>query len=178
MKAELVVMLVTAFFIANTYYDGKYVEQLKTWKKYYQMAGIAFAGLSAYLFFKKNPSDTRTLISSASGVIRHLPIDKSVGDLFEPLMALTKQTGFSDSPQAEKVRTSGGSASKRCVSETKKKYVAARQGWKCGSCQKQLPAWFEIDHTIRLDNNGTNHVDNLVAMCRDCHGEKTALENL
>lgn len=178
MRAEMVVVLVTGFFIANTYYDGKYVEALKTWKKYYQMAGIAFAGLSAYLFFKKNPSDTRTLISSASGVIRHLPIDKSVGDIFEPLMALAKQTRFDDSSQVEKVRTSGGNASKRCVSETKKKYVAARQGWKCGNCQKQLPAWFEIDHTIRLDNNGTNHVDNLVAMCRDCHGEKTALENL
>jgi hypothetical protein len=175
MRAELVVILITGFFIANAYHDGKYIELLKTWKKYYQMAGIAFAGLSAYLFFKKNPSDTRTLISSASGVIRHLPIDKSVGDLFEPLMAIAKHT---DTTHLEKVITSGGNASKRCVSETKKKYVAARQGWKCGRCQKQLPAWFEIDHTIRLDNNGTNHVDNLVAMCRDCHGEKTALENL
>lgn len=178
MRADIVVLLVTSFFIANAYYDNKYVEQLKTWKKYYQMAGIAFAGLSAYLFFKKNPSDARTLISSASGVIRHLPIDKSVGDLFEPLMSFAKKSEFVDSLQVEKLRTSGTTASKRCVSETKKKYVAARQGWKCGNCQKQLPAWFEIDHTIRLDNNGTNHVDNLVAMCRDCHGEKTALENL
>ena len=177
MRAEMVVILVTGFFIANTYYDGKYIEILKQWKKYYQMAGIAFAGLSAYLFFKKNPSDTRTLISSASGIIRHLPIDKSVGDLFEPLLSIAKHAKFSESAQVDKMNSSGG-ASKRCVSETKKKYVAARQGWKCGKCQKQLPAWFEIDHTIRLDNNGTNHVDNLVAMCRDCHGEKTALENL
>ena len=175
MRVELVVILITGFFIANAYHDGKYIETLKTWKKYYQMAGIAFAGLSAHLFFKKNPSDTRTLISSASGIIRHLPIDKSVGDLFEPLIKFAKHT---DETHLEKVITSTGNTSKRCVSETKKKYVAAKQGWKCGKCQKQLPAWFEIDHTIRLDNNGTNHVDNLVAMCRDCHGEKTALENL
>jgi len=173
----MVVFLMTAFFMANAYYDGKYVEILKTWKKYYQMAGIAFAGLSAYLFFKKNPSDTRSLISAASGVIRHMPIDKSVGDVFEPMLSFAKHSNDIDY-QSEKVRTSTSSTSKRCVSETKKKYVAARQGWKCGKCQKQLPAWFEIDHTIRLENNGTNDVDNLVAMCRDCHGEKTSLENL
>ena len=73
---------------------------------------------------------------------------------------------------------SGGGTTKRCVSETKKKYVAAQQGWNCGNCKKQLPAWFEVDHKIRLDNGGSNHVDNLVALCRDCHGKKTAFENL
>ena len=67
---------------------------------------------------------------------------------------------------------------KRSVSETKKKYVAAQQGWNCGGCKKQLPAWFEVDHKIRLDNGGSNNVDNLVAVCRDCHGKKTAFENL
>jgi len=69
-------------------------------------------------------------------------------------------------------------ATKRSVSETKKKYVAAQQSWKCGHCTKQLPAWFEVDHKIRLEHGGSNHIDNLVALCRDCHGEKTAMENL
>ena len=69
-------------------------------------------------------------------------------------------------------------ATKRSVSETKKKYVAAQQGWKCGNCTKQLPAWLEVDHKIRLEHGGSNHIDNLVALCRDCHGEKTAMENL
>ena len=67
---------------------------------------------------------------------------------------------------------------KRSVSETKKKYVAAQQGWNCGACKKQLPAWFEVDHKVRLDSGGSNNVDNLVALCRDCHGKKTAFENL
>jgi len=71
-----------------------------------------------------------------------------------------------------------GKTVKRSVSETKKKYVAAQQGWNCGGCKKQLPAWFEVDHKIRLDNGGSNSVDNLVALCRDCHGKKTAFENL
>jgi 5-methylcytosine-specific restriction endonuclease McrA len=69
-------------------------------------------------------------------------------------------------------------ATKRSVSETKKKFVAASQNWHCGKCARQLPAWFEVDHKVRLEYGGSNQVDNLVALCRDCHGEKTALENL
>ena len=37
MKLELLIVLVTGFFIANTYYDGKIVQIMKGWKKYYQM---------------------------------------------------------------------------------------------------------------------------------------------
>jgi hypothetical protein len=69
-------------------------------------------------------------------------------------------------------------ATKRSVSETKKKYVASLQNWKCGHCQNQLNAWFEVDHKIRLENGGGNEVDNLIALCRDCHGKKTAMENM
>jgi 5-methylcytosine-specific restriction endonuclease McrA len=41
-----------------------------------------------------------------------------------------------------------------------------------------LSACFEIDHVIRLDRGGTNEIDNLVALCRECHGQKTMLENM
>ena len=78
----------------------------------------------------------------------------------------------------KRMMNSGKKGTKRCVSETKKKYVAAEQGWKCGACKKQLPAWYEVDHTVRLEHGGSNHIDNLVALCRDCHGQKTANENL
>jgi 5-methylcytosine-specific restriction endonuclease McrA len=80
--------------------------------------------------------------------------------------------------QYERIAQSGKKSTKRSVSETKKKFVAASQNWTCGKCAKQLPAWFEVDHKIRLEYGGSNHVDNLVALCRDCHGEKTAMENL
>jgi hypothetical protein len=69
-------------------------------------------------------------------------------------------------------------ATKRSVSETKKKYVASLQNWKCGHCQNQLNAWFEVDHKMRLENGGGNEVNNLIALCRDCHGKKTAMENM
>ena len=81
-------------------------------------------------------------------------------------------------PAERRLLNSGKSSSKRSVSETKKKYVAAQQGWKCGDCQRQLPAWFEVDHIIALEHGGSNHIDNLVALCRDCHGKKTAMSFL
>jgi 5-methylcytosine-specific restriction endonuclease McrA len=69
-------------------------------------------------------------------------------------------------------------STKRSVSETKKKYVASMQDWKCGDCRQKLNAWFEVDHKTRLEYGGGNEVDNLVALCRNCHGKKTAFENM
>lgn len=183
MKIELLILLVTAFFVANTYYDGKYISILKSWKKYYQMGGIAFAGLSIYLFFKKYPSDSRGLICSANSVINKLPIDKTSKDLITPIL---KSVSYKNPPiynsnpiyNNNPVILTKENKNKRSVSETKKKFVASQQNWCCGKCKKQLSAWFEVDHTIRLDKGGTNDVSNLVALCRECHGEKTAMENL
>jgi 5-methylcytosine-specific restriction endonuclease McrA len=90
-----------------------------------------------------------------------------------------QNTGGNQPQQSvDKIQQSGKKSTKRSVSETKKKYVASNQNWKCGDCKKQLTAWFEVDHKIRLEYGGSNHVDNLVAMCRECHGKKTAMENM
>jgi len=78
----------------------------------------------------------------------------------------------------ERMMHSGKKGTKRSVSETKKKFVASRQSWKCGDCGEQLNAWFEVDHKVRLEYGGSNHVDNLLALCRECHGKKTTIENL
>lgn len=67
---------------------------------------------------------------------------------------------------------------KRSVSETKKKFVAARQKWLCKECGVLLSATYEIDHIIRLDRGGSNNVDNLAALCPNCHRQKTMVENL
>ena len=189
MKFELLLIAITAFFIANTYYDGKYVQILKSWKKYYQMAGIAFVGISAYAFMKKFPTQSKNLFTHTNDLIKYMPIDKDAGDYLSPLFNLAQKNygpHYSDintgvTPQQKRMMSSGktnGGATKRSVSETKKKYVAAQQNWCCGNCKQQLPAWFEVDHKVRLEYGGSNHIDNLVALCRDCHGEKTAKENL
>jgi len=83
-----------------------------------------------------------------------------------------------NTPQMKRMLNSGGSSTKRSVSETKKKYIAAQQNWKCKHCNSQLDATFEIDHRIELQHGGSNHVTNLEALCRNCHGKKTMVSNL
>tara|TARA_B110000008_G_C16847522_1_gene515389 strand:- start:389 stop:949 length:561 start_codon:yes stop_codon:yes gene_type:complete len=186
MKLELIIFGITGFLIANTYYDGKYIKIMQSWKKYYQMTFFGFLGLSLYLFIKKHPTHTKGMVRHATDLIKYMPIDKGSSDLLTPLFDFTtKHVGgnidnqFMDvSPQQKRMMNSGGNSTKRSVSETKKKYVASNQEWKCASCGNQLQAWFEVDHIIRLEHGGTNHVDNLAALCRNCHGQKTAMENL
>ena len=202
MNYGLIIILITLFLIANIYYDGEFIKKIKTWKKYYQIIGIIFAGFSLYVFLKKFPNDTNNVLKYTNNMIKYMPIDKDTTSFLNPLFKMSN--GFSENMQnmnnsnngqnmqnmqamqmtqnmsgiQKKVLSSGNTSNKRSVSETKKKYVAAEQGWKCGDCKKQLPAWYEVDHKVRLEYGGTNHINNLVALCRDCHGKKTAFENL
>jgi hypothetical protein len=185
MKPGFIIFAITIFLIANTYHDGKYMNVLRSWKKYYQMIFIGFLGLSLFLFTKKHPNDSRNMMQHASQLVKYLPIDNDTTEFIGPFIDLTNTQSFENNPpeqqmapQQKRMLQSGKkNATKRSVSETKKKFVAAQQSWNCGSCKKQLPAWFEVDHKIRLEHGGSNHIDNLVALCRDCHGKKTAMES-
>ena len=199
MKLELFVFGITAFLIFNTYYDGKYLKVFHSWQKEIKMSTFAFVGLSLYIFLKKNPGQTQSMLSHANDIIRYMPISRSSADMLSPFLDfankkslfqegdnfnLAQQQQQPQQPQnareaqmAARLMASGrNNATKRSVSETKKKFVAAQQSWKCGHCDRQLPAWYEVDHIVRLEHGGSNNVDNLVALCRDCHGKKTAME--
>ena len=192
MRFELVIILIAGFLMGNIYTDGKYMAMLVSWKKYYQMAGIAFGALTLYILFKRNPLRAREIVTTSNEYIKYLPIDKNTSNMISPILDFTSKQGFmSDSSHLpilpmsnqtqvseDRIMNSGKKTTKRSVSETKKKFVASRQNWKCGDCQSQLTAWFEVDHIVRLEYGGSNHVDNLVAMCRECHGKKTTMENL
>jgi 5-methylcytosine-specific restriction endonuclease McrA len=198
MRIEIVIFGITAFLIFNTYTDGKYVKMLPQFKKYYQMAAIAAGGFVLYYLIKKNPLSAGAMLSTTQDYLKYMPIDRNSSKIINPILDFTsKQTYNDDQTQyggsvpvlpvqhissEQKIMNSGkvqpGQRMKRSVSETKKKFVASRQGWKCGECQDQLNAWFEVDHKIRLEHGGSNHVDNLVALCRECHGKKTTIENL
>jgi hypothetical protein len=201
MKLELLIFGVTAFFAYNTYYDGKYTKLVMKNKKYFQIAFFVFLGVVFYLMVKRNPARCKNILLHANNVVKYMPIDKSSIDMLSPLIDFTTKSGSGagmgnssfmgdlndeiggqssmGTLNAEKrILQSGGKSTKRSVSETKKKYVASNQGWKCGDCKQQLNAWFEVDHIKRLEYGGTNEVSNLVALCRDCHGKKTAMENM
>lgn len=67
---------------------------------------------------------------------------------------------------------------KRNVSAATKKIVASNQKWMCGMCKNTLDYTYEVDHHIPLFKGGSNNIDNLVALCRNCHGKKTILEKV
>ena len=189
--------------IANVYTDGKYLTLIKSNKKYLQMGGIALGGLMVYILFKKFPDRARNMIRGSNEYFKYLPVDSGTASMMSPILDFTaKQNMFGGGEDLEhpvlnmsggssyessagsggsaetRILNSGKKSTKRSVSETKKKFVASRQNWKCGDCSNQLSAWFEVDHKIRLEHGGSNHIDNLVALCRECHGCKTAMENL
>ena len=152
------------------------------------MIFYAILGIGVYYLLKRNPSKAKDLLLYANNYVKYLPIDKNSMDMLSPIIDFTEtpeasfmqslngivpdRPGFGPGPS----QSSGGT--KRSVSETKKKYVAANQDWKCGKCNDQLNHTFEIDHKVRLEYGGGNDVSNLVALCRNCHGLKTANENM
>ena len=200
MKLELFIFGVAGFLLYNIYHEGKYSKILVSYKKYYQMGIVALFAISLYLMIRRNPGQTKDMLLYANNYIKYLPIDKSSMDMITPIFDLTNngsdngQGSFMNTynkitnpnheynpvmqAQQQRAVLSGPKATKRSVSETKKKYVASMQDWKCGQCNKKLSHTFEIDHKIRLEHGGGNDATNLVALCRECHGEKTAMENM
>ena len=203
MRLELIVLIIAAFFAYNAYHDGKYTSMIYKNKKYIQIAGYLLAGVSLYMVLRKDPVRGRKMLLHANDTIKYLPIDKTSTNILSPIIDFTvgdssnnsfmgslnpSRPHSSVSNMEQKILQSGRvsnqrqgqkpKATKRSVSETKKKYVASMQEWKCGGCHEKLNAWFEIDHNTRLEYGGGNDVQNLVALCRNCHGKKTAFENM
>lgn len=199
MRIEIPLLVLTAAVVANIHTDGLVYRKVLSYKKYYQMAGVVCLALFFYYVFKKNPQNSHKLLTSTNEYLKYLPVDKNTSDILTPILNFTsssfagdRESSFSGGDHDFSGGGGGGGGTgfiaagagavaqrmKRVVSETKKKFVAARQNWRCNLCQHQLNAWFEIDHIDRLEHGGTNHVDNLAALCRECHGQKTTVENL
>jgi hypothetical protein len=193
MRLEIFILGLTAFFVYNAYSDGKYTKMLFTFKKYYKMIFYACLGVGIYVLLKKNPNQGRNMLLYANNMVKFLPIDRESMDMLSPIMDFTRNSNeegvgsFMESVNGvdsskynmdRRMQNSGKNGTKRSVSETKKKYVASQQDWKCGHCKSQLDHTFEIDHRLRLEYGGGNDVQNLVALCRNCHGKKTASENM
>ena len=192
MRLEIFILGLTAFFVYNAYADGKYTKMMWSFKKYYKMIFYVCLGVGIYVLMKKNPNQGRNMLLYANNMVKFLPIDRNSMDMLSPIIDFTSNPDEEGSSFMENINdlnpskismerrmlNSGKNATKRSVSETKKKYVASQQDWKCGHCKSQLDHTFEIDHRIRLEYGGGNDVQNLIALCRNCHGIKTASENM
>lgn len=198
MKLELIIFGITGFMLYNAYHDGKYTKIFSAYKKYYKMATIALVAISLYLLLKRNPDKSKQMLLYTNNLVKYMPIDKSAISMLTPIFDFTSKSdtsfmgsmnGFTNNnnnrqmdpvvaAQQQRMALSGHKGTKRSVSETKKKYVAFNQDWKCGHCSNKLTHTFEVDHKIRLEHGGGNDPSNLVALCRECHGQKTASENM
>jgi hypothetical protein len=174
MKIQLWLLLAGIFFVADTVHGNKYSKALLQYQRHAKMAAAAFAAFSVYLYSSRNPGETSQMMGHLNGMIKYMPLDQTSKDLISPLFQSYHESRVLNSG----LKTDPTTATARSVSTTKKKYVAASQGWTCGGCKQQLDAWFEVDHKQRLADGGSNHVSNLVALCRNCHGKKTMFENM
>lgn len=203
MRLEIFLLGITAFLVYNTYHDGKYTKMLFAFQKYYKMFFFICLGMGIYMLLKRNPIQGRQMLHQANNFIKYMPLSKNVTKSLQPIINMTASapllqpftnntntnTNTNVNPSIQHYPTIPNQnqhinqqyqtkQTKRSVSETKKKYVAASQNWKCGQCQMQLNHTFEVDHKIRLEYGGSNEADNLIALCRNCHGMKTASENM
>jgi 5-methylcytosine-specific restriction endonuclease McrA len=181
MKLEILLLLIVGAIIYDTYYGGVVMRYFYLFKKYYKVAGIIFLIFSIYITLKKDPAHIRTMIMQSTGMIsKNAGLRHAIGGTTgsHPALNIQSHQPFHDPAPVSIDQPTGGRITKRSVSETKKKFVAYNQEWKCGHCRHMLNAWFEVDHVIRLDQGGSNDASNLVALCRECHGKKTATENM
>jgi hypothetical protein len=190
MKLEVILFLIIGFLIYDTYYGKNYIKYIYGLKKHAKTFAIIFGVFSVYLMIKKDPSQAKKMLFNANNMVRFLPMDRNgfgsnfggdgeISGMFPSIGGLGSfNLDGTDPSSVNRILSSGKGATKRSVSETKKKYVASQQDWMCGNCGRKLNAWFEVDHKTRLEYGGSNEVSNLVALCRECHGEKTAMENM
>jgi hypothetical protein len=61
------------------------------------------------------------------------------------------------------------------IEKESKEQVLERQEHLCNVCSCEL-GYYEMDHIIPLASNGTNDIDNLQALCKQCHFDKTSSE--
>jgi hypothetical protein len=187
MRLEIVIVAITAIILYNLYYDGKFIKKIYSYKKYFTMGVVGILAISMYLLIKRDPIQSKKILLYANNMVKYMPIDKQSMNMISPIIDFTAPKdngGFMLGMNQTLNKTTSASpimsmkGTKRSVSETKKKYVASHQNWRCGGCHEQLNHTFEIDHKVRLEYGGGNNVENLVALCRNCHGVKTARENM
>lgn len=189
MRIEIILLLIVSAVCYHIYTDGKWIDKYMSYKKYYQMAAVIFVAFVFYWMIKKDPARAHSLIVSGNEYLKYLPVDSSA---ITPIIDFTKQwtKPSADTPRQQagitRMNTSGGGGAggagegtiKRSVSESKKKYVASQQDWCCYTCKQKLKATFEVDHILPLFKGGTNHIDNLRALCVECHRECTIQNKL
>lgn len=65
----------------------------------------------------------------------------------------------------------------RKLQESTKKIIAHSQEWMCGMCKCLLPPSYQIDHIVPFSLSQNDNIENLMALCPNCHSQKTQKEH-
>jgi 5-methylcytosine-specific restriction endonuclease McrA len=166
-KVCIFVLLAIIFLIINTYYNGIIIRAYN-WITSLPKMLIVFITLTIIFapFLLKNNKAVEIckdfLPDSISKRIDLINVTKTVNPL--PI-----QMSYPRNTPTSKLRK---------VSDQLKKIVASQQSWKCRKCKNILDATYEVDHIIALEDGGSNDIQNLQALCRNCHGKKTMEDNI
>jgi len=172
--------------MADVLTGGDLQRKIYTFKRYGQAAMIALVGLGVLLLVNRPGTDNMSMVHTATGVVSSMPSSATTQLIQSGLGMLGgggsmqegrgRWTGSVDSNRD--TGASGTSVAKRSVSGARRNAVAAGQGWQCAHCGDTLEATYEVDHVVELQDGGTNEIDNLTALCRNCHGRKTLEQRL
>ena len=189
-KRSALVVIISGAVIWDIISGGKVQRKLADVQKYGKVAIALIVGLGLLLMVNKPGNSKVDMVRTASDIVSVLPASATTR-LMKGGIGIVSQASNSglgnwstlNSTPSTQVETtipamSSNKTKSRSVSEARKKSVAASQGWRCSGCNEMLSATYEVDHIIELQDGGTNDVNNLTAMCRNCHGEKTLQERL
>ena len=152
--------------ILKYFFDISYINSIFKWLKIFAVLILLFLLYKYY----NNDELQKSIIHSIDKVDK-VPIDHTFREIGNYFNNVDKNLNCP-------VNNDNSKKVKRNVTNGQKKYVASIQKWKCGHCKKLLDASYEVDHILALYKGGTNELDNLVALCRNCHGMKTMKERL
>jgi len=113
---------------------------------------------------------TRHVIVNQEAITNKMTEDhiKEVSELKEEIKLIKDKVA-----ELSKVRTNH----RRGMNKHVRNEVICKQNSKCNTCTKSLTEYnTNIDHKIGVQFGGTNDMDNLQALCVECHSEKTIKE--
>lgn len=182
---NLILITILCFFILKYYFNFEIINKAYIYLKYIVIVILIYLVIK----YHNHPQLKQSIIQSIRK-IEQVPVERGIVELencWNSLQDLNDTINKNNTNQmntihqtmnTNQMNTEQNSRHKRNVTNGQKKYVAAYQQWKCGHCKQLLDASYEVDHIIALYKGGTNHLDNLVALCRNCHGNKTMKERL
>lgn len=176
---KILIISVIIFLINEYFFKDKLLNFIGIMQKYFKTFLIILAIVAIYYTIQKEESMVGKL-NTLSKINLNNPI-KHISELFDNNITINSKDSKENikdlnENKDKNYNSDNSNRYKRSVSETKKKVVAYNQDWKCDSCQKKLPASFEVHHKLSLQSGGSNDIDNLVALCRNCHGNETIKE--